>query len=293
MVALLLAGTVVFCAGMLAIVFGIPIKEFSFGNTMIIVGSVVSSTGLVLIGLGILAREVRQAARRLGASPRLEATELDEVLVAQVPVPPPAPAPVSPEPRPAPRAPANGDFLFARDDPAAPSESGEEFDFPPPTREQSARAERAERFERTERPERTAATSSERPRRDFLFSSRRRRSEPEAAPDLSHDDEASAQAESGARESQSPPSQSPPWVQASRSAAEEERASEPRHPLRPSRSFTPPPRREPEVSVVKSGVVDSMAYSLYSDGSIEAQLPEGTVRFDSIEELRSHLDQRG
>lgn len=284
MVALLLAGTVVFCAGMLAIVFGIPIKEFSFGNTMIIVGSVVSSTGLVLIGLGILAREVRQAARRLGASPRLEATELDEVLVAQVPVPPPAPAPVIPEPRPAPRAPANGDFLFARDDPAAPSEAGEEFDFPPPTREQSARAER---------PERTATASSERPRRDFLFSSRRRRTEPEAAPDLSHDDEASAQAESGARESQSPPSQSPPWVQASRSAAEEERASEPRHPLRPSRSFTPPPRREPEVSVVKSGVVDSMAYSLYSDGSIEAQLPEGTVRFDSIEELRSHLDQRG
>ena len=33
-------------------------------------------------------------------------------------------------------------------------------------------------------------------------------------------------------------------------------------------------------------------YSLYSDGSIEAQMPEGMVRFASIDELRAHLDQR-
>jgi hypothetical protein len=48
----------------------------------------------------------------------------------------------------------------------------------------------------------------------------------------------------------------------------------------------------PAVSVLKSGVVDGMAYSLYSDGSIEAQMPEGMMRFASIEELRAHLDQR-
>ena len=46
------------------------------------------------------------------------------------------------------------------------------------------------------------------------------------------------------------------------------------------------------VSVIKSGVVDGMAYSLYSDGSIEAQMPEGMMRFASIDELRAHLDQR-
>jgi hypothetical protein len=46
------------------------------------------------------------------------------------------------------------------------------------------------------------------------------------------------------------------------------------------------------VTVLKSGVVDGMAYSLYSDGSIEAQMPEGMMRFASIDELRSHLDQR-
>jgi hypothetical protein len=66
----------------------------------------------------------------------------------------------------------------------------------------------------------------------------------------------------------------------------------------PTPGFTPErhppsPREEhPPVTVLKSGVVDGMAYSLYSDGSIEAQMPEGMMRFSSIDELRSHLDQR-
>jgi hypothetical protein len=44
------------------------------------------------------------------------------------------------------------------------------------------------------------------------------------------------------------------------------------------------------VSVLKSGVVEGMAYTLYSDGSIEAQLPQGTLRFGSISALRSHIE---
>jgi hypothetical protein len=54
-----------------------------------------------------------------------------------------------------------------------------------------------------------------------------------------------------------------------------------------------PPRveREPRsVAILKSGVVDGMAYTLYADGSIEAQLPHGTVRFGSIAELRAHIE---
>ena len=43
------------------------------------------------------------------------------------------------------------------------------------------------------------------------------------------------------------------------------------------------------VTVLKSGVVEGMAYTLYSDGSIEAQLPQGTLRFGSITELRDHI----
>jgi hypothetical protein len=42
--------------------------------------------------------------------------------------------------------------------------------------------------------------------------------------------------------------------------------------------------------ILKSGVVDGMAYTLYEDGSIEAQLPEGVVRFGSIASLRDHLE---
>jgi xanthosine utilization system XapX-like protein len=45
------------------------------------------------------------------------------------------------------------------------------------------------------------------------------------------------------------------------------------------------------VSVLESGVVNGVAYTLYSDGSIEAQLPEGTLRFGSITELRNHIEQ--
>jgi hypothetical protein len=47
------------------------------------------------------------------------------------------------------------------------------------------------------------------------------------------------------------------------------------------------------VSILKSGVVDGMAYTLYTDGSIEAELAQGVVRFASIEELRNHLEKSG
>jgi hypothetical protein len=43
-------------------------------------------------------------------------------------------------------------------------------------------------------------------------------------------------------------------------------------------------------AILKSGVVDGMAYTLYADGSIEAKLPHGTVRFGSIAELRAHIE---
>jgi hypothetical protein len=53
----------------------------------------------------------------------------------------------------------------------------------------------------------------------------------------------------------------------------------------------PAPEAPTAVSILKSGVVDGMAYTLYSDGSIEAQLPQGTLRFGSITELRNHIEQ--
>lgn len=64
----------------------------------------------------------------------------------------------------------------------------------------------------------------------------------------------------------------------------------------PAPSAAPPAVPAPTpagVSILKSGVVEGMAYTLYSDGSIEAQLPGGTLRFRSITELRSHIEQNG
>jgi hypothetical protein len=69
---------------------------------------------------------------------------------------------------------------------------------------------------------------------------------------------------------------------------------------RPPRASVPPAEAGPEllppggeqlraVAILKSGVVDGMGYTLYVDGSIEAELPQGTLRFASITELRGYL----
>src|SRR5262249_13336959 len=49
-------------------------------------------------------------------------------------------------------------------------------------------------------------------------------------------------------------------------------------PVVPPKPVAPP---EPEVEIFKSGVIDGMAYTLYTDGSIEAELAHGTVKFAS------------
>ena len=48
---------------------------------------------------------------------------------------------------------------------------------------------------------------------------------------------------------------------------------------------------ERSANILKSGVIDGMAYTLYVDGSIEAELPQGTVRFASVDALRVHLEK--
>jgi hypothetical protein len=71
----------------------------------------------------------------------------------------------------------------------------------------------------------------------------------------------------------------------------------------PRRPAGPPPVRPPEpeapartgagepIAILKSGVVDGMGYTLYVDGSIEAELPQGTLRFTSIDDLRNYLEK--
>jgi hypothetical protein len=66
--------------------------------------------------------------------------------------------------------------------------------------------------------------------------------------------------------------------------------NEPPAPPAPREPMMPPPTEQRPIAILKSGVIDGMAYTLYTDGSIEAELPQGTMRFGSIDELRAHLE---
>jgi hypothetical protein len=71
-------------------------------------------------------------------------------------------------------------------------------------------------------------------------------------------------------------------------------------PVRPAPRPAPPPAQKagaPQngtaaTTVYRSGVIDGMAYSLFMDGSIEAELPDGRVRFGTIDELQKYLVSR-
>jgi hypothetical protein len=279
MTMLLIAGIAVLAAGLLAIVFGIPVKEFSFGNTLILAGAVAACTGVILLGLAMVVRELQNIARRLGpanlAAPRANATPAlasggEQPASATLDRAEPAaqPSALSAAPR---REEGAGDRGQGRDD-GAPEAAP---------------------------PEPAAATK---PRRNLLFSSssRRERERAGSAPDA-------AAADSGptptAPKEAAAASFEDAWPQSDRARPDalrrtrapstfaEPNAAAPAP--APERVVPTAPSEEPApVTVLKSGVVDGMAYSLYSDGSIEAQMPEGMMRFASIDELRSHLDQR-
>jgi hypothetical protein len=61
-----------------------------------------------------------------------------------------------------------------------------------------------------------------------------------------------------------------------------------------------PPKAEAEPlfpaskpTILKSGVIEGIPYTAYSDGSFEAEFTEGTRRFGSFKELRMHFASRG
>ena len=66
MTMLLIAGIAVLAAGLMAVAFGIPVKEFSFGNTLILAGAAAACTGVIMLGLAVVVRELQNIAKRLG-----------------------------------------------------------------------------------------------------------------------------------------------------------------------------------------------------------------------------------
>jgi len=280
MAVLLVAGIGFLLAGLLAIGFGIPVKEFSFGNTLILTGAIVACTGTMMLGLWMVVRELKNIARGLGRGVPMESYAGNSVQSASATL-----GNLVPE---------NAGYA----EPAAQSPS------PPPWHEEAASRDRV-----PSTPEPVEAAPAVKPRRNLLFSSssRKERERAEArTADLSVADlpPAPAAAPPASDQTETPPATfDDAWPKPERSRAAD--VPPPRRSGRAPSTFTEaspgaeadryprtPNEDQPPVTVLKSGVVDGMAYSLYSDGSIEAQMPEGMMRFASIDELRSHLDQR-
>jgi hypothetical protein len=296
MAGLLIAGIGSLLAALLALYFGIQIKEFSFGNTLILTGAIAASTGMIMLGLWTVVRELKNITQRLGPGIRA-GTALQ-------------PAAAGATPR---DARENEGFLFGREGPALenPGHAEQPAASSAPWQDEAAARDRT-RGDAPPAPEPVEAAPAVKPKRNLLFSSSSRK-ERERAEARATDPSAIAGID--VRPAAPPVTESsqmsPPatfddaWPQSDRAKT----AAVPPQ-LRSSRApstFTegdagaaaadrrPPGARQedqPPVTVLKSGVVDGMAYSLYSDGSIEAQMPEGMMRFASIDELRSHLDQR-
>jgi hypothetical protein len=303
MIVLLVAGIGFLLAGFVAIGFGIPINEFGFGNTLIVAGTMTSCTGMLLLGLWTAIKELKTIARRLASG---AAAESHAKTMAQ----PPALG------TPRDQAADVSDFPFGRDKPdleiAGNAEPGARATAPspPPWREEAGPRDRAQ-DDGLFAPATAEPTPAAKPRRNLLFSSSSRKERERAEARTSDPSAAAPYPEPAAAPPAAEPAAPPPasfedaWPKPERSRtadlAPPRRA--PRIPPTLSESspaassaeqYPPAVRVEDpsQVTVLKSGVVDGMAYSLYSDGSIEAQMPEGMMRFASIDELRAHLDQR-
>ena len=305
MVAMLIAGIGLVLAGLLAIGVGIPNKEFSVGGTLILTGMIGVCTGAIMLGLWMAVRELKTIARRLGAG---AADARGEVTVR--PVLPPG---IARE-----QAPADGGLLFPSDFPRDNADGTEPSALstpsPPPWYEQARQEQARPRGDAPPEAAPPAEAAPAKPKRNLLFSSSSRKERERAQartseplpPDLLSPDlrpnPSAAPPPLEPVEAQ-PASFEDAWPKTERSRPGE---IPPQRRQRTPSTFNeandsaaqdrPPPalRNEDQlpVTVLKSGVVDGMAYSLYSDGSIEAQMPEGMMRFASIDELRTHLDQR-
>ena len=290
MFVMLVAGIGLVLAGLLAIGFGIPIKEFSTGNTLIIVGVMGVCAGAIMLALWMTVRELKNIARRLGSGvPEARG----EAMV----------RPVLPGAATRDSAPAGGGFLAAEQpggsEPFSPADPPAFSTAAPPPWQNEA-VLRDHPIPEPMHPE----PPPSKPKRNLLFSSASRKERERAharssemlPPDLLSSELRPKPPTVPPIETAEPPAAFDAWPKAERAkpgGIALPRRSGRMSPTLPEANGEPAHTEDqPEVTVLKSGIVDGMAYSLYSDGSIEAQMPEGMMRFASIDELRAHLDQR-
>lgn len=271
-----------YCVGIAAVLaggatigFGIPVSEFSFGNTLIAAGTTALVGGLIVIGLGAVVTKLQQIVdgqaeqglvrpdRALDRYPVPSGAPAPEAGPGRIPFPPKSAAR---EPQPsAPRMPEPASAV------GEPSESEAAQSFAPTLRN----------------PDVPPVTVEE----EVSLSPQEPAGAPPPFPPRTTERPQSRDHGSFFDTMWPPETRTP---QAARPADTEPRVDVPAsgegqgHFLEPG---MPSGDELGKAAVLKSGVVDGMAYTLYVDGSIEAQLPLGTLRFASIDELRNYLEK--
>ena len=304
-VLLFIVGAIATMAGVGMVGYGIPINEFSFGNTLIVAGTTAAVGGLILIGIAAAIGQLQRIVETLATRTPVRSSrplEMFEPPAGSRATPMPGQVPFPPRPKSEagvrePQLPL--DALAAADMPAPVAPSLRNPDMPAVAVEQYEIEEYEEVSLSPQQPIPAPAPG------DLG----------ELAPPSPVSVNVSAEAEKrpepafDAAWHFSPPPASPPqerqpqtgyfdamWPAESR-PAKRPVVDEPKPEPPPSTIATAPeapnshPASEPPVAILKSGVVDGMGYTLYVDGSIEAELPQGTLRFASINDLRNHLAQ--
>lgn len=332
-------GAVAFAIGVAVIGFGIPINEFSFGNTLIVAGTTAATGGLVIIAIGVAVAQLQRLADVLATRAPVRSSRPFDTFEAagaapgrstaapaRVPFPPKTKVESKPEQRPEPRPePAMREARF--EPPAVPAAPFQDraSDFAAPTLPNPDEPPVTAADEALLSPLHPASYSSRTPAAPAADTDRASDAGSDRALDASVErNEPVPPPTAASRKSHTYfdamwPAEPKPEPKPAEQKPAEANAAEPRPVAqRPDEAKLAEPKppafpwasaRRDElgngdaadeldeedapraVAILKSGVVDGMGYTLYVDGSIEAELPQGTLRFASINELRSHLEK--
>jgi hypothetical protein len=284
-------GTFALVAGLVMVGFGIPINEFSFGNTLISAGTTAAVGGLIIIALGVAVGQLRRIAEVLaGDLPARYAQPMDLVEATGASSPAvgiPDRIPFPPRPRSETPFPKMGSL------PGVPTNTASDdgYDqFAAPTLPNPEEAPMAVEDEISLSPPQPSGGSA--PKTDV-----RGLAGPGQEPATNWKPSPASTPPGGSPPRPLQPARFDAMWPADAKSPKSSVVEDAKPSSAPARDTLPPEGPEPEaqkpraVAILKSGVVDGMGYTLYVDGSIEAELPQGTLRFASINELRSHLEK--
>jgi hypothetical protein len=286
-------GTFALVAGLVMVGFGIPINEFSFGNTLISAGTTAAVGGLIIIALGVAVGQLRRIAESLaGDLPARYAQPMDLVEASGAS----SPAAGIPDRIPFPPR-ARSETALAKMGSLAGTPTNTASDdgydqFAAPTLPNPEEAPMAVEDEISLSPPQPFGGSA--PTGDVRGPAGRGQ---EPAPSWKSSPASTSPVGSPSRPLQ--PARFDAMWPAEAKSPKSSVSDDAKPSSAPARETFPPVSKRPEpeaqkpraVAILKSGVVDGMGYTLYVDGSIEAELPQGTLRFASINELRSHLEK--